>query len=197
VSVGHWRNRLPPGKRGVYDRSDGITSIPLEPTRVLRQVVRDLETALGRGDRRAVGELSQRVADDVCASLRVPSLRVVVEGRRPSSDWGELHGLYTPGTDYRRDTVKVWMITAKRGQVVAFRTFLRTLVHELCHHLDYTFFALPDSLHSDGFYVRESGMMRRLMGEPPARSRRGSCGRAPTPGATAPVPAASLPALGR
>jgi hypothetical protein len=194
VSVGHWRNRLPPGKRRVYDRSDGITSIPLAPTRVLQQVVRDLETALGRGNRRAVGELSQRVADDVCASLRVPSLRVLVQGRRPSSDWGELHGLYTPGTNHRRDTVKVWMITAKRGQVVAFRTFLRTLVHELCHHLDYTFFALPDSLHSDGFYIRESGMMRRLMGEPSGRSRQASSGNRPAPGAGTPVLEALLPA---
>ena len=54
------------------------------------------------------------------------------------------------------------MITAKRGQVVAFRTFLRTLVHEICHHLDYTLLDLPDSLHTDGFYTRESNIVRRL-----------------------------------
>ena len=161
----HWSHSLPPSRRRIYDRSNGITTIPLNPGLVLRQAVRELQGALARGDRRRVGDLSQRIADDVCASLRVPSLRVVVQGRRPLSRSGELHGLYTPGMDDRRDTVKVWMMTAKRGQVVAFRTFLRTLVHELCHHLDYTFLALPDSLHSDGFYARESLMMRRLMGE--------------------------------
>ncbi len=195
--MGHWRDRLPSGKRRIYDRSDRVTAIPLRPTPVLRQIVRDLEAALARGDRRRVGELSQRLADNVCASLRVPSLRVLVQGRRPSSNWGELHGLYTPGADDRRDTVKVWMITAKRGHVVAFRTFLRTLVHELCHHLDYTFLALPDSLHSDGFYVRESGMMRRLMGEATAGVTRRSSGRRPAPGAGAPHAPASVPVRGR
>ena len=29
------------------------------------------------------------------------------------------------------------MRTAQRAQVVKFKTFLRTLLHELCHHLDY------------------------------------------------------------
>jgi hypothetical protein len=109
-----------------------------------------------------VGELSQRVADGVCTTLRVSRLRVLVQGRRPSADWGELHGLYTPEENNGANTVKIWMITAKRGQVVAFRTFLRTLVHEICHHLDYTLLDLPDSLHTDGFYTRESNLVRRL-----------------------------------
>ena len=42
-----------------------------------------------------------------------------------------------------RDRITLWMLTAKRGQVVAYRTFLRTLLHELCHHLDYTLPASP------------------------------------------------------
>jgi hypothetical protein len=133
--------------------------------------VSDLEIALSRGDRGLVSRLSQQIADGVCASLRVPSLHVMVQGRRPSSQSGELHGLYTPGERARRDTVKVWMMTAKRGQVVKFKTFLRTLVHELCHHLDYTLLDLRDSLHTDGFYIRESNLMRRLIGVGgPARS---------------------------
>jgi hypothetical protein len=54
------------------------------------------------------------------------------------------------------------MLTAKRGQVVAFRTFLRTLLHELCHHLDYTLLHLRDSLHTQGFYQRESSLFHAL-----------------------------------
>lgn len=163
LDVGHWRDRLPRAKRRIYNRSDAVTAIPLRPGPVLRQAVRDLERALAGGDRRRVAHLAQQIADRVCGDLRVPRLRVVVQGRRPSSDWGELHGLYTPGEHRRADTVKVWMMTAKRAQVVAFRTFLRTLVHELCHHLDYTLLDLPDSLHSDGFYMRESSIVRRLI----------------------------------
>jgi hypothetical protein len=161
--VVHWRNRFSAAKRRVYDRSDAVRAIPLRPSPVLLRAVRELEGALQLADRGRVALLSQQIADGVCAHLRVPTLHVVVQGRRPTSRWGELHGLYTPGERDRRDTVKVWMMTAKRGQVVAFRTFLRTLVHELCHHLDYTFLDLSDSFHSDGFYMRESGMVRRLI----------------------------------
>lgn len=161
--MSHWRDRLSPAKRRVYDRSDRITAIPLRPGPALRAAVCELQGALGSGDRRRVAALSQRIADDVCATLRVPGLRVLVHGRRPSSASGELHGLYTPGEHSRRDTVKLWMITAKRGQVVAFRTFLRTLIHEICHHLDYTLLGLDDSYHTGGFYVRESGIVRSLI----------------------------------
>jgi hypothetical protein len=169
IGVAHWRDRLPASKRRIYDRSDAVRSIPLRPTPALRQAVSDLEAMLPGGDRTRVTGLSQRIADGVCAYLGVRPLRVVVQGRRPSSKRGELHGLYTPGERREGDTVKLWMMTAKRGQVVAFRTFLRTLVHELCHHLDYTLLALRDSLHTDGFYVRESALLQRLAGEAGAR----------------------------
>jgi hypothetical protein len=54
------------------------------------------------------------------------------------------------------------MLTAKRGQIVAFKTFLRTLLHEICHHLDYALLRLRDSLHTQGFYQRESSLFREL-----------------------------------
>jgi hypothetical protein len=57
------------------------------------------------------------------------------------------------------------MRTAQRRQVVKFRTFLRTLLHELCHHLDYELLRLPDSFHTEGFYKRESSLLRQLLGE--------------------------------
>ena len=50
-------------------------------------------------------------------------------------------------------------------QVVKFRTFLRTLLHELCHHLDYELLDLADSFHTEGFYKRESSLLRQLLSE--------------------------------
>ena len=67
-----------------------------------------------------------------------------------------------PGGVHGRDAIRLWMITAKRGQVVAYRTFLRTLLHEICHHLDYTYLHLRDSLHTQGFYQRESSLFHAL-----------------------------------
>lgn len=56
-----------------------------------------------------------------------------------------------------------WMRTARRHQAVRFRTFLRTLLHELRHQLDYELLALPDSFHTEGFYKRESSLLRQLV----------------------------------
>jgi len=54
------------------------------------------------------------------------------------------------------------MRTAQRRQIVAFRTFLRTLLHELCHHLDYELLKLTESFHTEGFYQRESSLLNQL-----------------------------------
>jgi hypothetical protein len=64
------------------------------------------------------------------------------------------------------------MRTARQRRVVAFRTFLRTLLHELCHHLDYQHLRLADSFHTEGFYKRESSLFHQLVPEP-ARPRPG------------------------
>ena len=55
------------------------------------------------------------------------------------------------------------MRTAQSKQVVAFKTFLRTLIHELCHHLDYELFAMEETFHTEGFYKRESSLVGALL----------------------------------
>jgi hypothetical protein len=55
------------------------------------------------------------------------------------------------------------MRTARQRRVVAFRTFLRTLLHELGHHLDYEHLRLADSFHTEGFYKRESSLFHQLV----------------------------------
>jgi hypothetical protein len=59
------------------------------------------------------------------------------------------------------------MRTARLSRVVAFRTFLRTLLHEIGHHLDYTHLKLAESFHTEGFFRRESSLFRQLVPEEP------------------------------
>jgi hypothetical protein len=91
---------------------------------------------------------------------------VVVLAERPRRKGSELHGLYTvaPGA---RPQIKVWMRTAALGRVVAFKTFLRTLLHEVLHHLDYCHYKFRDSFHTAGFYSRESSLVRQLLPDRP------------------------------
>jgi hypothetical protein len=63
------------------------------------------------------------------------------------------------------------MRTVARKQVVAFKTFLRTLLHELCHHLDYELYRLPETFHTEGFYKRESSLYYQIRGEAPKPER--------------------------
>jgi hypothetical protein len=55
------------------------------------------------------------------------------------------------------------MRTAAKRRTVAFRTFVRTLLHELCHHLDFELYNLPESFHTRGFFQRESSLTRQLL----------------------------------
>jgi len=99
---------------------------------------------------------------------------VRVLAARPSDDYGELHGLYEPEPPPARITL--WMRTAAKRRVVAFKSFLRTLVHELLHHLDYEVFRFEETFHTEGFFKRESSLARQLLGEPGSPSE-GSASR--------------------
>jgi hypothetical protein len=93
----------------------------------------------------------------------VPPIRLRVLAQRPADDYGELHGLYEPDEGRTPARISVWMRTARKRQVVAFKSFLRTLCHEVCHHLDYELFALEETFHTDGFYRRESSLANAML----------------------------------
>jgi hypothetical protein len=160
-------DRLNRKQQGVYRKSDELAAIRLPGVAEVRPLADALAERLAGGDRLAVQGAADRLLAALTAHLGVPPLRTEILAVRPSQSWGELHGLYTPTQGARPATVRLWMRTARRQQVVKFRTFLRTLIHELCHHLDYELLGLPDSFHTEGFYRRESSLVRQLAGDPP------------------------------
>lgn len=158
-----------PAKR-VYLASDAIKEVTLPNAAMLQPLLPLLREALLKDDHRAVSAAADALVLGITRLMRVPEVSVVVLAERPRRRGSELHGLYTvaPG---RKPQIKVWMRTAALGKVVAFKTFLRTLLHEVLHHLDYSHYKLRDSFHTAGFYSRESSLVRQLMGDlrkPPA-----------------------------
>ncbi len=77
----------------------------------------------------------------------------------------ELFGDYHPSTM----AIRVWMRTAVRKEVTSFGTFLSTLCHEFCHHLDFQRFAFRDSWHTRGFYERTAALYHYAKGTPRKR----------------------------
>jgi hypothetical protein len=157
-------DRLSPARKVVYLRSDAIERIALPDGTPLTHIVAQIEQELLAERRKQVEVAAQSLLSDLTQRLKVPPVRVKVLTVRPSGNWGELHGLYEPQEDGDAALITVWMRTVARKQVVAFRTFLRTLLHELCHHLDYELYKFPETFHTQGFYKRESNLMSQLAG---------------------------------
>ncbi len=155
--------RLSARQRRIYDKSDAVTRVEVPQPERLRRDVDAVAAALRQENRRATEEAAGALGAALLSALKVSGVRVRVLAARPSHDWGELHGLYEPEDEEYRAKVSLWMRTAQRAQVVAYRTFLRTLLHELCHHLDYELFELPESFHNEGFYKRESSLFHQLV----------------------------------
>src|SRR5579863_8767145 len=149
-------HRLSRKQQAVYRASDTVRQIRVPDARALTPLTERLAAVLESGDRRQTESASAVLLTALTERLAVAPVRVRVMAVRPSDDWGELHGFYVAGGGRRKPLITIWMRTARRQQTVAFRTFLRTLLHELCHHLDVTLLGLPDSLHTEAFYKRET-----------------------------------------
>ena len=154
--------RLSARDQVIYRRSDAIVRIELPHPEVLRPFVEIVRQALAQDDRTALAAAATRLTQGLLMMLDAPPVRVEVLAVRPTLRESELHGLYTnhPG---RPPRISVWMRTARQARVVAFKTFLRTLLHEIGHHLDYTHLKLADSFHTEGFFRRESSLFHQLV----------------------------------
>jgi len=156
---------LSAASKRTYRKSDAIERIEVPDVPSLAPLARSVQPVLEAGDRAAVERACQALVDGLNAQLGTPAVRVHVFERRPHNAGGELHGLYEPdevtGGVAR---ISVWMRTARKEQVVKFRTFVRTLVHEACHHFDYELYKLPETFHTQGLYTRESALVRELLG---------------------------------
>jgi hypothetical protein len=171
-------HRLPLQAQRRYLASDVIDRFPLTPSPAAFTMVANLMHALDGGAPSIVQRASQALLIEVCRLLGVRPVRIEVRSVRPHNSRGELHGLFYPRAPVRNAATPVrsravspppgeplivlWMRTAQRHDVVKPRTFLRTLMHELGHYLDYAFLKLADSYHSGGFYQRESFLVRTL-----------------------------------
>jgi hypothetical protein len=156
-------NNLSRRDRSIYRQSDSLEAPELENLPHLRGLARDIEASLETGKANAVTASCNALCSAVIQGLNIDPVRIQVRARRPSSEESELHGLYELAEKGARAEIHVWMKTAAKGQVVAFRSFLRTLLHELCHHLDYTLYALEDSFHTEGFFRRENALFKQLV----------------------------------
>lgn len=156
-------NRLSNRQQRTYRLSDEVGAIALDAPEDFTAAVDWLAAALEAEKRRDVQRAARHLCNRVTDALNVePTACDVLAARPKDRDGSELHGLYTRD-EYGDALIEVWMRTAAHGRVVKFRTFLRTLCHELCHHLDFELLDLEDTFHTEGFFLRESSLFKQLM----------------------------------
>jgi len=163
--------RLSRAEQAIYRRSDDIHAVRLGANQQpLVELAAAVERALAGGQPPIIEGTCAALCRMLTERLGVPPVVVRVLAVRPSDAGSELHGLYTAG-DGKPPTIRVWMRTAAHRRVVAFKAFLRTLLHELCHHLDFELYRLPESFHTQGFFKRESSLFHQLVPRSTARPR--------------------------
>jgi hypothetical protein len=159
----------PPRKsnRAGFLESERINNLDLPPqNESLLRIAQSIERAMKAG---ATPDVRRTCADFLKAAskfYKVADCDIRVLAARPlrvRESWStELFGDYTPETML----IRVWMRTAVRKEVTSFGTFLSTLCHEFCHHLDYQKFEFRDSWHTRGFYERAAALYHYARGTP-------------------------------
>jgi hypothetical protein len=158
----------PPRRKNLklFLASDQLATMPLPPDDRLRSIAVQIELAMNGGTMNDVScacELFLTTASDF---YQVRRCGVRVLAARPFRVRGhstiELFGDYHPD----KMLIRVWMRTAVRKGVTSFGTFLSTLCHEFCHHLDFHCFHFGNSWHTRGFYERTGALYHHARGTP-------------------------------
>lgn len=158
--------RLPARAQRIWLKSDSIDRFDLVPDPATFSLTNSLMRALPSGAPLVIERAAQALTDQVCGLMGIRGVRIQVKGVRPHNTRGELHGIFYPRgplSSPGAPLIILWMRTAQRHDVVKPKTFLRTLMHELGHYLDYSLLRLEESFHTIGFFRRESFLVRMVM----------------------------------
>jgi len=166
--------RLPARAQRAWLKSDSIDRLDMVPDAAIFSLTAALIAALPSGAPLVIERAAQALADQICKLMAVRAIRVEVRGVRPHNTRGELHGIFYPrgpSPHPGAPLIILWMRTAQRHDVVKPKTFVRTLMHELGHYLDYALLRLDESFHTTGFFRRESFLVRTIFPPEPAAPR--------------------------
>jgi hypothetical protein len=152
--------------RAGFLQSDGMKSLDVPSNGDLLKIAQRLESAMKSDKIRDVRSACTEFLATASNFYEVPRCGVWVLAARPLRT--REHGTFELFGDYTPDSmlIRVWMRTAIRKEVTSFGTFLSTLCHEFCHHLDFKKFGFVDSWHTRGFYERAAVLYHHVKGTP-------------------------------
>lgn len=147
-----------------YEFSNSLTGIKY--ARLNKAVYQALLTSDEKASTRLIK--GQAVLDYLCDKFSIPRIQLVVSNTpRPHSKTSQCYGLYKYRHLALSENVEgicicVYNLSAKKRQPIAIKTFVNTLIHEFCHHYDYYYLGMANSLHTKGFYMRISDIEKKF-----------------------------------
>lgn len=146
--------------RSNYEKSNAVLAIDFPVTRRARLVTKHLLRSRSAAAR---NELGEELLDELCDCARIDIINLKISDtrqyhkKRGGRTVFKQYGYYRPSSKY----IYITNRTAVRGQILAPKTFLITLLHEWMHHYDYCKLKL-NSIHTSGFYYRLGSLEHAL-----------------------------------
>ena len=155
--------------RATFLESDRIRTLDLPRDGRLPSIAKSIASAMESDTSADVRRFCAQFLSAASEFYEVPNCAIRVLAARPlrvrERGTFELYGDYDPETS----VIRVWLRTAVRKEVTSFGTFVSTLCHEFCHHLDFQKFGFRDSWHTRGFYERAAALYHHARGTPPKK----------------------------
>lgn len=143
-----------------YKKSNKVMKVKIPVSDMARRYCRRLYEAREAGERQMIGE---DLLDELCdlAKIDIVKLKISDKNQRHARKGGKIvmrqYGFYKPD----KKSIYITNRTAARGQILAPKSFIDTLLHEWVHHYDFCKLKL-NSIHTKGFYARLKDIKERL-----------------------------------
>jgi hypothetical protein len=135
-----------------YNKSNKIETINI--SKVSKTIINKTNTIINK--KTYTPNDFQILSDMICKTLRIENLPIKLKGARPTSNRGTTHGTYTRNINKKTFFITLYGITPKTKKIVAPKTLIKTLIHEIMHHYDFEKLGFNSSNHTTGFYKRIS-----------------------------------------
>ncbi|MEI6288402.1 MAG: hypothetical protein WCP18_02330 [bacterium] len=147
-------------KTSNYDQSNKITSVKFSVSAEAILLTQKILASSEATHRQIFGEkLLDELSDS--AKIDVIELKIIDDNQYHKKANGRVvmkrYGSYRPASKL----ISISNRTAVRGQTLAAKSFLDTLLHEWLHHYD-TYKLKLRSIHSKGFYLRLNDLKEKL-----------------------------------
>lgn len=143
-----------------YFRSNAADSVKIKPSDLAISICEKILASSEAAERQ---ELSEALLDELCDAAGIDVAEIIIDDqnqihrRRGSRIVMKKYGCYRPATR----TINISNRTAARGQILAPKSFMDTLLHEWVHHYDSHKLKI-NSIHSAGFYGRLNDLKAKL-----------------------------------